>query len=254
MKVTLITIVYNSRESIEKCINSVLSQAYPNIEYIVVDGGSTDGTQELIEPYKERLAYYISEKDQGMYNALNKGITKATGDVIGILHSDDVFFDAFSVQKVVAKFADSDADLVYAKGIYVDRENEQLVKRIYSSKPFKKRFLNFGWIPLHTTIFVKNTIFDTYGLYEEGYQIASDYEISLRWFTNIAIRKVYLNEWLVKMRLGGKSTTVSLQRKKSEEDLTIIHKFQLLGVVTLFFKIARKIPQYLLPRFRKFTL
>lgn len=253
MKVTLITIVYNNSNTIEKSIESVLSQTYPNIEYIVIDGGSTDGTQNIIEKYKADLAYYISEKDSGMYNALNKGIKRATGDIVGLLHADDTFFDTSSIQKIVTAFKTTKAQLVYGKGIYIDRENEESVKRIYPSKDFRKRFLYFGWIPLHTTIFVRNDLFKTYGLYDESYQIASDYEISLRWFTNPQITKVYMNEWLVKMRLGGKSTTAALQKQKSSEDLQIILKYGLLGTLTLFFKILRKIPQYILPRIRKFT-
>lgn len=247
MKVSIITIVYNNRESIGDCIQSVLNQTYPNIEHIVIDGGSTDGTQEVIKPFQEKLAYYISEKDKGLYNALNKGIRQATGDIIGILHSDDLFYDPESIQKVVDAFQKTNADLIYAKGQYVDKTNIEKVKRIYPSKPFKKRYLPFGWIPLHTTIYVRREIFDQYGLYEEHYRIASDYEISQRWFQNDRIKKVYLDEWVVKMRLGGKSTTAKLQKLKSSEDLDVIRRYNLWGWFTLGCKIARKIPQYVLP-------
>ncbi|WP_405607811.1 glycosyltransferase family 2 protein [Polaribacter sp. Asnod1-A03] len=248
MKVSIITIVYNNAVCIESCIESVLSQTYNDIEHIIIDGGSTDGTQDKIQPYIPQLGYYLSEKDKGLYNALNKGINVATGDVIGILHSDDLFYETTSVAKIAEAFLQSKADLVYANGLYVERADIKNVKRIYKAKPYKKRFLNFGWIPLHTTIYTTKTIFEEYGLYDESYRIASDYEISLRWFKNTAIKKYFLNEWVVKMRLGGKSTTASLQKKKSSEDFTIIKKHKLLGFFTLASKIARKVPQYLIPK------
>jgi len=273
MKVSVITIVYNNKACIADCICSVLSQSYPDIEHIVIDGGSIDGTQEQIALFKDKLAYYVSENDKGLYDALNKGIRHATGDIIGILHSDDLYYEPETIRKVVDAFQQSEADLVYANGQYIsaggdlqpvstkqeaegeksglqvrvsDVRNE--VKRIYRARPFKKQYLMFGWIPLHTTIYVRRELFQKYGLYDTQYQIASDYEISLRWFFNETIKKVYLNEWVVKMRLGGKSTSASLQKKKSTEDLVIIRQYHLWGVVTLAGKIVWKIPQYLLPK------
>ena len=248
MKVSIITIVYNNKACIADCIQSVHSQTYPNIEHIVIDGGSTDGTQKQIEAFQNNLAFYLSEKDKGLYDALNKGIRQATGDVIGILHSDDLFYEPNSIQRIVETFENTNADLIYAKGQYVDQENIEKVKRIYRSKPFHRRYLPFGWIPLHTTIYVRKEVFQQHGLYEQNYTIASDYEISLRWFKNNQIKKVYLNEWVVKMRLGGKSTTAKLQMIKSTEDLDVIRRYQLWGWFTLGCKIARKVPQYILPR------
>lgn len=247
MKVSIITIVYNNKEYISDCIESVYNQSYKDIEHIVIDGDSTDGTQQVIESYQDKLAYYTSEKDNGLYDALNKGIKKATGDIIGILHSDDVFYDIYVIEKILKAFDESNAELVYANGVFVDRVNPQIVKRVYSSKSFKKCFLLFGWIPLHTTIYVKKELFEKFGLYDRRYSIASDYDISLRWFKNNGIVKYFLDEYVVKMRLGGKSTTASLQKLKSKEDLQIIKRNKLWGVFTLFFKIARKIPQYLKP-------
>ena len=251
MKVSIITIVYNNQACIGDCIRSVQSQKYPDIEHIIIDGGSTDGTQKVIHSFKKKPACFISEKDGGLYEALNKGIHKATGDVIGILHSDDVFFDKNTVGQIVIAFKESNADLVYANGQYVDREDISTMKRIYRSKPFKKIYLKFGWIPLHTTIFAKSELFQLYGHYDTQYQIASDYEISLRWFSNSSIKPHYLDAWVVKMRLGGKSTTPSLQQQKSTEDFHIIRKFKLLGLFTLGCKVVRKIPQYLIPHLIK---
>lgn len=252
MKISIITIVFNNANYIKSCIESVLNQTYTNIEHIVIDGGSNDGTQKIIEPYIDKLGYYISEKDKGLYNALNKGIAIATGEIIGILHSDDLFYENTTIEKIVEVFKISKTDLLYANGLYVERENEENIKRIYKSKPFKRSYLNFGWIPLHTTIYVKKEIFKQYGLYDEAYSIASDYEISLRWFKNDKIIKEFLNHFVVKMRLGGKSTTLKLQKKKSYEDLKIMNKFKLFGLFTLFFKIVRKFKQYLLPKIKNY--
>lgn len=247
MKISIITICYNRASTIADCIESVLCQKYHNIEYIVIDGGSNDGTVEIIEKYRDKLATFISEPDSGMYHALNKGISLATGEIIGILHSDDLYYCPNTINKVMAVFNQTKADLVYANGQYVDKKDTNLVRRIYKGKPFNKRYLRFGWIPLHTTIYVRRELFDKYGMYKTNYQIASDYGISLRWFMNDSIKKEFLNEWVVKMRLGGKSTTMSLQRQKSNEDLDIIKGFNLYGYFTLGFKIVRKIPQYIIP-------
>lgn len=248
MKISIITIVYNRQHCISNCIESVLSQSYDNVEYIVIDGGSTDGTQKVIEEYKDKIAHYVSEKDEGIFDALNKGISKATGDIIGILNSDDFFYNSETLGKIAQAFESSGADLVYAKGMFVDQENLQKVRRVYPSKPFRKHFLSFGWIPLHTTIFVRNEVFKLYGNYNPGYTIASDYEISVRWFKNDKIKKSFLDEWVVKMRLGGLSTSANLQLKKSREDLRIIRLYNLGGLFTLSCKIGRKIPQYILPQ------
>ena len=248
MKVSIITIVYNNQSTIADCIRSVQDQTYHKIEHIVIDGGSTDGTQKRIEPFRDKLAYYISEKDKGLYDALNKGIQKATGDIIGVLHSDDLFYEPETIQRIVDTYKKTNSDIVYAHGLYVERQNIDKVRRIYPSKPFRKRYLIFGWVPLHTTIYVRRELFSKYGLYDTRYQIAGDYEMTLRWLTNKKIKSSYLNHFVVKMRLGGKSTSASLQKKKSTEDLHIINRYKLQGAYTLGFKIARKIPQYIVPR------
>ncbi|RKS53941.1 glycosyltransferase [Gillisia mitskevichiae] len=251
MKISIITIVYNRVDLISECIESVINQTYENVEYIIIDGASTDGTQEKIEAYGDKIDHYISEKDEGIFDALNKGISKASGDVIGILNSDDVFYNCNTLSNIANAFHTSQADLVYAKGLFVDRFNPKKVKRIYPSNPFRKWYLNYGWIPLHTTIFVRNEVFQKFGNYNSGFVIASDYEISLRWFQNDKIKKHFLNEWVVKMRLGGLSTSARLQIKKSREDLRIINCSNLNGFLTLSFKIARKIPHYIAPQFMR---
>lgn len=252
MKVSIITIVYNNVNCIQSCLESVLNQSYDNIEHIVIDGGSNDGTLKKIQPYIDNLSYFVSEKDSGLYNALNKGVKKCTGDVIGVLHSDDLLFERTTIQKIVDTFQESNPDVVYADGQYVAKEDTALVKRIYKGKPFKHWTLYYGWVPLHTTMYIKKKIFEDYGLYDESYRIASDYEYTLRILKEQKIHKVYLNEWVIKMRLGGKSTTARLQKLKSKEDLQIIRKHNLLGWFTLSAKIIRKIKQYVLPKFKSY--
>ncbi|MBN2396212.1 MAG: glycosyltransferase [Candidatus Atribacteria bacterium] len=248
MKISIITIVYNNKDYIGDCIESLLCQSYKNIEHIVIDGGSTDGTQAVIEKYKDMLGYYVSEKDSGLYNALNKGIKTATGDIIGILHSDDLFFSKESIREIIEAFHYSKADVVYSNGVFVSRENSSKVKRIYRAKPYKTWYLSWGWIPLHTGIFVKKNIFERIGMYDESYRIASDYDFSLRLF-KCGAKFYFLDRYVVKMRLGGKSTTASLQKLKSQEDLEIIRKHNLMGYFTLLSKIGRKVPQYIKPIF-----
>ena len=191
MKISIITVVFNNAETITDCIRSVLSQTYKNVEFIVIDGGSTDGTQLKIETFKDELGYYISEKDSGIFDAYNKGIRKATGDVIGILNSDDFFYEPDTIEKIVDAFEDSKADLVYGNGMFVSQNNTDKIKRIYSSKLFKKSYLNYGWIPLHPTIYVKKELYEQYGLYSLNYTIASDYDISLRWFKNDNSKNIF---------------------------------------------------------------
>lgn len=248
-KVSIITACYNREKTIQTAIESVISQSYNNIEYIIIDGSSKDRSVEIINRYIDKIDCFVSEKDTGIYNALNKGIKNSTGEIIGLLHSDDFFYSNDTIRKIVDVFENTDADIVYANGMYVDENDISVVKRIYKARKFNEKYLFFGWIPLHTTIFVKKEVFDKYGLYLENYKIASDYEISLRWFKNNRLKKVFLNDWVVKMRLGGKSTDFKQQKLKSQEDLEIIKKYNLKGKLTLCFKILRKIPQYILPKF-----
>ena len=254
MKISVITTCYNRKNSIASAIESVLSQDYPNVEYVIVDGASSDGSVDIIRSYQDKFTRIVSESDTGIYNALNKGIRLCTGEVIGLLHSDDMFYSTDTLSEIAAVFERTGADIVYADGQYVDEQDTNTVKRIYPGGKYRKWKLYFGWIPLHTTIFVKKEVFDRWGLYREDFRIASDYEISLRWFTNDSLKKAYINKWMVKMRLGGKSTDMQQQKRKSAEDLQIIREYRLWGYVTLFFKIARKIPQYVLPKLKQYPV
>ena len=206
MKVSIITVCFNSSKTIEETIQSVLSQDYPNIEYLVIDGGSIDGTQTIIQKYQGKIATWVSEPDQGMYAAMNKGISMATGDVIGILNSDDVYVSSRAVSELMYVMSKAKADVVFADLILVDQTNLNKVLRYYDSGRFQPRKFRWGWMPAHPTVFVKKKYYDRVGLFALDYQIAADYEMLIR---ILAIEKApfaYLPKPMVRMRAGGAST------------------------------------------------
>ena len=206
MKVSIITVCFNSSKTIEETIQSVLSQDYPNIEYLVIDGGSIDGTQTIIQKYQGKIATWVSEPDQGMYAAMNKGISMATGDVIGILNSDDVYVSSRAVSELMYVMSKAKADVVFADLILVDQNNLNKVLRYYDSGRFQPRKFRWGWMPAHPTVFVKKKYYDRVGLFALDYQIAADYEMLIR---ILAIEKApfaYLPKPMVRMRAGGAST------------------------------------------------
>lgn len=226
MKITLITACYNSAATIRTCFDSVLSQKGVDVEYIVVDGGSTDGTVEQIENVKCKMENgcgrftfkFISERDRGMYDAINKGIKMATGDVIGILNADDVFESPDTLAHVASAFEQKASpvpcspfpipqriDALYADIRFV-KDDLSTTVRYYSAKHWKPWMLQWGKMPPHPSVYIRRELFEKYGLYKLGYEIAADYELLIRYLRMAKLRTRYLNESLVKMRMGGKST------------------------------------------------
>jgi len=206
MKVSIITVCFNSAKTIEDTINSVLNQDYLDIEYIVIDGGSNDGTQDIIQKYHENIASWVSEPDLGMYDAMNKGIARATGEIIGILNSDDVYISTQVVSQLINAMNDAKADIVFADLILVDPNNLNKVLRYYDSGRFKPSRFRWGWMPAHPTVFVKKKYYDKVGPFALDYEIAADYEMLIR---ILAIEKApfaYLPKAVVRMRAGGAST------------------------------------------------
>ena len=205
MKVSIITTVFNNKETIEDTILSVLSQSYPDIEYIVVDGGSTDGTLDVIKKYQERIDKFVSEKDRGLFDGLNKGIKMAEGEIIGILHSDDLFFNKDVIGKVVEKMSSKKADLCWGDLVYVKRDNPEKIVRYWKSSSYEKGLFKKGWMPPHTTFFAKKEAFEKYGYYNLDLDMAADYELMLRFLEKEGLSSCYIPEVLVKMRVGGVS-------------------------------------------------
>lgn len=246
MRVSIITVCYNRKATIEKSIRSVLGQHYPNIEYIVIDGNSTDGTKEIIQSYSDRITTYISEPDNGMYDAINKGLRLATGDIVGLLHSDDEFYDLAVVNKIVAAFKSTpDTDCVYGNGIYVSNDTEERIvrNRIGGVYDFKK--IKLGWLPLHPTVYLKKSVIDNYGFYNLDFKIASDTEFLLRYLYKHKINVTYLNEYIVKMRMGGLSTSYKRALEVLYEDYRIYKYHQLSAVRTVFLKKLNAVVQYI---------
>lgn len=206
MKVSIITVAFNSAKTIEGTIQSVLSQDYPDIEYIVVDGGSTDGTVPIIERYQNRITKWISEKDRGMYDAMNKGIAMATGDVIGILNSDDIYMNTHVISDLMALMQAKKAQVVFADLILVDQNDDNKILRYYDSSHFHPNKFQHGWMPAHPTVFVKRELYDVVGPFSTTYQIAADYEMLIRILAIQRARYAYLPKPVVRMRSGGAST------------------------------------------------
>ncbi len=205
MKVSIITVVYNNKVTICNAIDSVLNQTHKNIEYIVIDGGSTDGTIELIKGYTNKIDTFISEKDYGLYDAMNKGIGLATGDVIGILNSDDVYFDDNVLESVVKTFREKKTDSVFGDLYYVDQYDLNKVVRYWKSSNFELGSFANGWHPPHPSFFVKKEVYEKYGLFDLELKVSADFDLMLRFLEKHQISSVYLPKVLVKMRKGGQS-------------------------------------------------
>lgn len=206
MRITIITVCYNSVAHIEDAINSVSNQDYQEIEHIVIDGNSNDGTQQILEKNANKLAHWESEADKGIYDAMNKGIKKATGEVVGILNSDDFYFDNQVISKVVEAFSDEDIDAVFGDLIFVDSKNINRTVRTYSSNSWHPNKFAKGYMPAHPTFFVRRKFYQRYGLFETDYEIAADYEMLIRLLYAYKLNYTYLPLKMVKMRSGGVST------------------------------------------------
>ena len=205
MKISIITTTYNSVKTIEDTIKSVLNQVGVEIEYIIIDGGSTDGTLRIIEKFKNQISKIISEPDAGMYDAMNKGIKLATGDVVGILNSDDFYATNDAIKTVLEKFKKTNADCVWGDLIYVKDKDLDTPWRIWKSSPYQLGAFEKGWHPPHPTFFVKREVYEKYGLFRTDLSTAGDFELMLRFLEKNKISSVYIPQVLVKMRTGGQS-------------------------------------------------
>lgn len=254
MKVSIITCCYNRVDTIGRAIESVLNQTYPDIEYIIVDGGSTDGSREIINRYKDRVARVIFEPDRSMYEGINKGIRVAKGDVIALCHSDDYMYSPTTVEQMVALLEKTGADIGYADGMYMRRRDEDEPARIWKSGDCKKWKLRMGWLPLHTTCYIKKSVYDTFGLYDESFHIAADTKFLLNTLISGKVKTAYLPEFVTKMRMGGLSTDKARVQQMWNEDIRI---FREAGVrpahMAKVMKMGWKIPQYLRAKLKHYS-
>ena len=206
MKISIVTVVYNNVATIKSAITSVLAQDYDDIEYIVVDGGSTDGTVDVIRSFGNRIHKFVSEKDKGLYDAMNKGIAMATGDVVGTLNSDDFFYNESVLSDIAKHFTESEHDAVIGDIVFIKSDDPDKVLRKYSSAKWRPSRFAWGYMPAHPSFFAKRTLFDKFGPYKTDYKIASDYELLIRFLFVNRIRWKYMSLITTKMRPGGAST------------------------------------------------
>ena len=243
MKVSIITVCFNSELTIEETINSVISQTYSNIEYIIIDGKSTDNTHRIIKKYVNRVDLLISEKDNGLYYAMNKGVSLASGDIIGILNSDDLFYSNNTIKNVVKYFIeDEKIKLLYGNIVFFNSSTGN-VTRIWKSKTYYKSFFEHGNVPPHPSVFIKKEIYFK-NKFNTNFKIAADYEFLLRLLKKKNILSKYIDENIVKMREGGISTTIKNLFFQNKE---VFKSWQLnnLSVPWYFFilRIIKKIKQ-----------
>lgn len=245
MKISVVTAVFNRVATIGAAIESVQAQTYPQVEHVVQDGGSSDGTLDAVRDIANGSTRLISERDHGIYDAINRGIGNATGDVIGLMHSDDFFASPDALAKVADAFADPSVQGVYGDLQYVAADNPGKVVRHWRSGEYTPAKLRQGWMPPHPTLYLRREVFDTHGLYDTSFSIAADYDAMLRYLAIGKIKLAYVPHVLVKMRMGGESNR-SLERilKKSREDYRAIRKNKVGGIGTLAAKNFSKINQF----------
>ncbi len=247
MKISIITCSYNAVDTIEETIKSVLSQNYADIEYIIIDGLSNDSTINIIKKYSNKIYKFVSEKDSGIYNAMNKGLEIAMGDVVGFLNADDVYFDEAVISNVIKIFEDKKVDSVYGDLIYVSKDDNK-IKRYWKSGNFNINNFKRGWMPPHPSFFARKDIYKKYGGFNENYRISADYELMVKLLYKNKISTFYLPKLLVKMKTGGVSNKVSQTLKRLKEDYDIIKKYNLGGfggeLGVMFKKRFYKINQY----------
>jgi glycosyltransferase involved in cell wall biosynthesis len=238
MKISIITVCYNAEKTIEDTLKSIAKQTYPNIEHIVVDGNSTDSTNDIVSRYAESVAIHVSESDQGLYDAMNKGIKLATGDVIGILNSDDVFATNHSLMDLMLSF-DEAVDGVYSDLVYVSEHDLSKVTRLYSSKVFSKKLIRFGIMLPHPTFYVRRKHYERLGLYKTDYRVSADFELLAR-FISKGLNLKRSDKITIKMREGGISSSSLMWRV--HQNFEIVRACKENNIYTNIFMVMLKLP------------
>lgn len=245
MKISVVTAVYNRKDTLPDALQSVGQQTYCDVEHVVQDGGSTDGTLDVIRSTDTHPISLESAPDKGIYDAINKGISRTTGDIVGLMHSDDLFASSDVLSWVAEALSDPDIDGVYGDLDYVSATDTDRVIRRWRSGTYTPALLKRGWMPPHPTLYLRRAVFETWGLYDTDFRIAADYEAMLRWLVKGQIKLAYIPKVMVHMRMGGESNR-SLERilKKSREDYRAIRRHGIGGVGTLLGKNVSKLRQF----------
>lgn len=247
-KISIITVCYNSAETIRDTIKSVIGQTYPNIEYIIIDGVSSDNTLNIINEYTNSIAKIISEPDQGMYDAINKGITLSSGKYIGVLNADDFYINNQVIEKVVRQLITQKSKSLYADLYYVDNKDTDKIIRYWKSGSFKRKKFKAGWMPPHPTFFIEKEAYMEHGIFRLDFTSAADYELMLRMLYKHNVSTTYLEEIIIKMRVGGMSNESFKNRIRANREDKKAWDVNGLNphAFTLILKPLRKIVQYVI--------
>jgi glycosyltransferase involved in cell wall biosynthesis len=247
MKISLITVTYNAEEFIHECVQSVVNQTYGNIEHIIIDGNSSDHTISIIHNFRSAATRIISEPDKGIYDAMNKGIALATGDIIGILNADDFFPNPYVLEKIAHTFEEKNSQIVYGNLWFIDRKLPHKLVRKWKSSRYRKNLFQWGWMPAHPTFYVRKELFAQFGNYNEKFRCAADYELMLRFLHTCQASAFYIDELLVVMRTGGISNkSLGNVISANWNALKAMHANHIpVPLLSFFLKPARKIFQYL---------
>lgn len=256
MKISIITTCYNRAATIQGAIESVLAQYYPDIEYIIVDGLSNDGSVDTIKSMMNDGRWknswkFISESDHGMYEAINKGIRMATGDIIGLVHSDDFLYDNHVISDIVKQFEDTDADFLYGDGVFVNANDINKPVRNWIGGSYHRWKVACGWLPLHPTCYIRRDVMMREGLYDESYKIAADSDLLFRYLYMANLKVTYLKRKIIRMRMGGLSTDSAKRKLMWDEDVRMYRSHGRWGVPTKVMKMMWKVPQFVEAKFMK---
>lgn len=245
MKISIVTVVDRAEKTIGDAIANVARQSWTDVEHVVIDGALPDRTLDVIRSDANENMVIVSEPDEGIYDALNKGFERTTGDVVGLVHADDILADEKVLDRVARAFSDPEIDAVYGDLDYVDKENPARVIRHWKAGPFTKAKLRAGGMPPHPTLFLRRRVFESHGLFDTSFKIAADYDAILRYFGAGDVRPAYIPEVLVKMRVGGASNrSFKAIVEKSREDYRALSRNGVGGIATLASKNLSKIPQF----------
>lgn len=246
MRLSIVTAVWNRAATVAAALESLQAQTYGDFEHLVMDAASTDGTIGIVQNLADKRTILVSGPDAGIYDALNKGMARATGEIIGLLHSDDIFASPHVLETVVERFQDPGVDAVYGDLHYVAQDDPDRIIRNWRSGAFRPAALRWGWMPPHPALFLRRRIIEQQGPYDLSFRVAADYDAVLRYFGQPGFRAVYVPEVFVKMRMGGESNRSLTQiLVKSTEDHRAIRKNQIGGFATLLAKNIRKVGQFL---------